>query len=142
MKKNMNIIAVFDITREKLLVCKRRKPPYEGLLNLVGGKLEPDEDGFSAAYRELEEETAITRNDIELIHLMDFIYYVDDIRLEVYFGYLNRALEVHGDENELLWIDRQQDFFDGQTFAGNGNIGHIMADIKFYEEQENSTGDE
>lgn len=41
---------------------------------------------------------------------MDYIYYLDNIRPEVYFGYLNRALEVHGDENELLWIDRQQDF--------------------------------
>ena len=68
-----------------LLMCRRRKDPYKGLLNLVGGKIEPGEDGLGAAYRELQEETAISRDDIELFHLMDYTYYYQDFRLEVYF---------------------------------------------------------
>lgn len=130
MKINVNIIAVLDENHEKLLVCKRRKEPYKGLLNLVGGKLKPGEDGYAAAYRELEEETGITGDDIILTHLMDLVYYLEDTKLEVYFGYLNKKLEVHGDENELLWIDRQQNYFDGSRFAGEGNIGHIMERIR------------
>lgn len=35
-------------------------------------------------------------------------------------------VEIFGDENELLWIPREQDFSDGSVFAGEGNIGHIM----------------
>ena len=59
-----NVILVFDREKKKLLMCRRRKPPYQGLLNLVGGKVEPGEGREYAAYRELWEETAITREDI------------------------------------------------------------------------------
>lgn len=130
MKNNVNVIAVLDLKGEKLLVCRRRKDPYQGLLNLTGGKINPGEDGLCAAYRELYEETGITDQDIALTHLMDFIYYMEDIKLEVYFGRLNKELEVQGEENELLWVSRDQNFFDQSIFAGEGNIGHIMERIK------------
>lgn len=51
-----NVILVFDREKKKLLMCRRRKPPYQGLLNLVGGKVEPGEGREYAAYRELWEE--------------------------------------------------------------------------------------
>ena len=89
-----NIIAVFDKEKEKVLVCRRRKNPYKGLLNFVGGKIEKEEDGLTAAYRELWEETGITDADIELTHLMDFNYLVFDNWLEVYFGRLNKDFTV------------------------------------------------
>lgn len=130
MKNNVNIIAVLDESGEKLLVCRRRKEPYKGLLNLVGGKRKPGEDGYEAAYRELKEETGITGADITLTHLMDLVYYLENTKLEVYFGRLNKRLEVYGEENELLWLDRQQNFFDESLFAGEGNIGHIMKRIR------------
>ncbi len=129
----LNVVAVFDKTRENCLFCKRRKDPYKGLYNFVGGKAEAGEDGFSAAYRELYEETGITRNDIQLIHLMDFTYCLCDEKVEVYFGYLDKDIEVSGDENELLWLDRKRDFFSMEEFAGEGNIGHIMEHIRMYE---------
>lgn len=132
MKTHVNVIAVLDPKREKLLVCRRRKDPYRGLLNLVGGKINPGEEGIHAAYRELSEETGITERDITLTHLMDFLYYLEDLRLEAYFGVLSREVEIFGDENELLWIPREQDFSDGSVFAGEGNIGHIMERMKDY----------
>lgn len=133
MKKCMNLVAVFDKNHEKLLVCRRRKDPYKGLLNLVGGKAEPGEDGLAAAYRELEEETGITKADIRLFHLIDFVYRVEDLTLETYVGYLKEDFAVHGDENELMWIDRKQDYFDPEVFAGRGNLGHLMALLEEYE---------
>ena len=132
MENNVNVIAVLNNSKNKLLMCKRRNNPYQGLLNLVGGKIEPHENSFNAAYRELFEETSITENDINLLYLMDFNYYLFDIRLEVYFGVLNKDFFVHGDENELIWIDLNEDFFDMKRFAGEGNIGHIMAHVKSY----------
>ncbi len=66
-----NLIAVFSPDGEKVLMCRRIKDPYNGLMNFVGGKIEPGEDGETAAYRELFEETGISRRDIKLIHLMD-----------------------------------------------------------------------
>ena len=69
-----NCIMVFDKEEKYLLFCKRLWDPYEGKFNLVGGKIDPGENGFHAAYRELHEETGITDKDIELTHMMDFTY--------------------------------------------------------------------
>ena len=87
-----NEIWVLNKNADKVLMCKRRKEPYKGLYNLVGGKIETDEDGFEAAYRELEEETGIAKG-IELYHLMDFTYLISACRLEVYFGKLEKDYE-------------------------------------------------
>lgn len=59
-----NLIVVFSEDRTKMLMCRRLKEPYMGLYNFVGGKIEKGEDGIDAAYRELWEETAVTRDDI------------------------------------------------------------------------------
>lgn len=127
--KRYNIIAVFNETADKLLMCKRRKNPYKGLYNLVGGKIENNEKGLDAAYRELEEETAITSDDIVLSHLMDFTYYFNNCYIEVYVGKLNKNVSVSGDENDLCWVPLDNDFFDTTRYAGEGNIGHIIKQI-------------
>jgi 8-oxo-dGTP diphosphatase len=125
----LNAIWVFNPTSEKVLMCIRRKDPYKGLLNLVGGKIKSGEDGLTAAYRKLQEETGIA--DIKLHHLMDFTYFLKDAcRVEIYVGKLDREVEVYGDENELIWIDVDESFFDKTRFAGEGNIGHILEIIK------------
>lgn len=129
MNIEFNVIAAFDSMCKHILMCKRRKNPYKGLYNLVGGKIEVGEDGLIAAYRELEEETGISKNDIELTHLMDFTYYLSSIKVEVYVGRINKEVTVQGDENDLEWMEINQNFFDMSRFAGEGNIGHIMEHI-------------
>lgn len=126
-----NLIAVYNETLDRLLMCRRKKDPYKGLSNFVGGKIENGEDGMHAAYRELWEETSITKEEIILTHLMDFTYCIDDCYVEVYVGRLNKAVEVTGDENELYWSGTDFDFFDMTKYAGEGNIGHIMEHIKY-----------
>lgn len=121
-----NAIAVFNAMGDRILLCRRRKNPYKGLSNFVGGKIKPGEDGLTAAYRELWEETAITREDVCLTHFMDFVYHVDGIVLEVYAGQLRRDVPVHGEENELYWSPLDCNFFDPETYAGDGNLGHIL----------------
>ena len=128
--QGLNVIVVFDQSAEQMLMCKRRKDPYKGLFNFVGGKIMPGEDGLTAAYRELEEETAITGADITLTHLMDFTYHLDNCYVEVYVGKLNKHVNVMGDENELFWSSLDHDFFDPSKYAGEGNIGHIMMHIE------------
>jgi len=130
----LNVIWVFNPKEDKVLMCKRHKEPYKGLYNLVGGKIESNEPGIDAAYRELEEETGIT--NIRLIHMMDFTYYLfDSCRVEVYVGKLTEDVSPHGDEKELVWIDVNEDLFDMSRFAGEGNIGHIYELIKINRSQ-------
>ena len=132
--KTANLVVVLDKENKSVLLCKRRKNPYKGLLNFVGGKLEPDEDSAAAAYRELREETGVTDADISLTHLMDLTYFTWD--LEVFFGWLNKSVSLKEEVNELLWVDKEQNYFDMSHFAGEGNMGHIMEQIKQYEEEQ------
>lgn len=60
--RGYNLIAVFNREEDKVVMCKRKKNPYKGSANFVGGKIEKNENGIEAAYRELQEETTITRD--------------------------------------------------------------------------------
>jgi len=126
--QGFNVIWIFSPAGDKVLMCKRHKEPYKGLLNIVDGKIETGEDGLVAAYRELCEETGIT--DIKLTHIMNIDYILSGTHLEVYVGKLERDDAVRGDEKDLVWIDTTEDFFDMSRFAGEGNLGHIFEIIK------------
>ena len=129
--KGYNVVWVFNQERDRVLMCLRRKDPYKGLYNLVGGKIEPGESSPDAAYRELREETGIDRDDIDLLRLMDFVYHQEDAcRVEVWAGTLKRDIIPSGDENELHWLALDENFFDMGRFAGEGNIGHIYEIVK------------
>lgn len=133
--RGYNLIAVVNEDSSAWLMCKRLKAPYLGQYNLVGGHIEPGEDGFAAAYRELFEETGITQEDIKLTHLIDYTFYLDDCYVEVYAGRLNKTVGVHGDENELCWMDFDENYFDTVKFAGEGTLGNILEHIQFYAEK-------
>lgn len=125
-----NLVVVFTKNLSSVLLCRRKKEPYLGLSNFIGGHIEPGEDGYDAAYRELFEETSITREQIRLTHLMDFNYPLSDCYVEAYFGRLREDTTVSGDENDLYWSSPDRDFFDMNAFAGEGNMGHIMEQIR------------
>ncbi|WP_028042693.1 NUDIX hydrolase [Candidatus Stoquefichus massiliensis] len=127
--KKYNIIVIFDKNYQNVLMCLRRKDPFSGLYNFVGGKINDDETSEQAAYRELYEETHINRKNLTLKHVHDMIYYFEDMILEVWTGKLDKFIEVYGDENDLEWISLSENFFDVQRFAGYGNIGHILYSI-------------
>ena len=121
-----NVIVVFNKQLDRVLMCKRTKEPYKDKSNFVGGKIEINEDGYVAAYRELKEETAITSDDISITHLVDFTYPLDDCYVEVYVGKLNKDVILKEEIHPLYWSELDKNFFDSSKYAGYGNIGHIM----------------
>lgn len=126
MHKVYNCIVVFNPAKTAVLFCKRQKDPYKGQLNFVGGKVEPGEDPDKAAYRELQEETGITRKQIRLFRLMDIRYYDEDFDLELYVGRLEEDIPLKAETNPLLWLSLNEDYTDKERFAGEQNIAHIM----------------
>ena len=128
--KQYNVIVIFNKDMNKILMCKRTKEPYMGMYNLVGGKIEKENDGFNEAYRELIEETNISKNDVELKHFMNIEYISFNKSLEVYYGILNKEVELVEEVNKLEWVDINDNFFDMTRYAGEGNIGHIIEEIK------------
>ena len=133
--KKFNVIMVYNKDNDKILMCKREKEPYKGKFNLVGGKVEKDEEELHAAYRELQEETGITNNDIILKHIMNFQYEISNIELEVYAGKLNKNVKLVEEVNKLYWIGKEENFFDIDKFAGEGNIGHMVQQVEIYKSE-------
>ncbi|WP_212974635.1 NUDIX hydrolase [Bacillus sp. J14TS2] len=130
-----NVLMIYSNDMKALLMCERLREPYKGLSNFVGGKIEEGENGMEAAYRELFEETSISKADVTLHHVMDFTYYVHQCYVEVYVGRLKRDIQVSGDENELYWTDLKQNFFDMSRYAGEGNIGHMIEQVNMIKDE-------
>lgn len=129
--RKLNLIVVFDEKLEKVLFCIRAKEPYKGLYNFVGGKVEDGETNDEAAYRELFEETGISRNDIELDHFMDLNYFKYENNIQVYYGILRNKVELVEEKNKLEWVTISEKLLNDR-FAGNYNIPHIIKQIKVY----------
>ena len=130
--KKYNVIVILDKDMKNTLMCKRTKEPYMGMYNLVGGKIEKDNDGINEAYRELVEETNISKEDTNLINFMNIEYVSMNKVLEVYFGILNKEVKLIEEVNKLEWVSIEDNFFAMNKYAGEGNIGHIIEEIKIY----------
>ena len=130
--KKYNVIVVFDKNIKNTLMCKRAKEPYLGMYNLVGGKIEKENDGLNEAYRELFEETNIRKDDINLMHFMNIEYRTMNKLLEVYYGTLNKEVNLIEEVNKLEWVLIDDDFFNMNKYAGEGIIGHIIEEIKIF----------
>lgn len=128
--KKYNVIVVFNRDLTKILMCKRTKEPYNGMYNLVGGKIEKENDGLNEAYRELSEETNIQKSDVDLVYFMNLSYIKWNKELEVYYGILNKDVTLIEEVNQLEWVPIDDNFFDMNKYAGEGNIGHIIEEIK------------
>ena len=130
--RKFNLIVVFSTNLKQVLFCKRAKEPYKGMYNFVGGKIEEGETNEEAAYRELFEETGISRNDIELDHFMDLNYFKYNNNLQVYYGIIKHEVELIEEKNKLEWVPINDELLDNSKFAGNYNIPHILRQIKVY----------
>ena len=140
MMLRVNVIMLISADGESMLMCTRRKNPYKGLDNFVGGKAKPGEDGLHAAYRELREETGVTAADVTLYHLSTFMYHdggagLPPYALDAYVGRLRREVVVGGEENPLHWTPLTENFFDINRFAGEGSVGHIVESVRRYRPQ-------
>ena len=136
--RKLNLIVVFNKDLSKGLFCIRAKDPYKGKYNFVGGKVEENETNNEAAYRELFEETGISKNDIELDHFMDLNYFKYENNLQVYYGILTHDVDLVEEKNKLEWVELNEELLDNNKFGGNYNIPHIITQIKVF--LKNGTG--
>ena len=130
--RKLNLIVVFNKDLKQALFCIRAKEPYKRLYNFVGGKVEEGETNDEAAYRELYEETGISKNDIELDHFMDINYFKYENNIQVYYGILKHEVELVEERNKLEWLTIDEKLLDNKKVAGNYNIPHIIRQIKVY----------
>ena len=124
--KLYNLVIVLNREKNKVLMLYRSKDPYKGLYNLPGGKIEKNEDYLESAYRELFEETGINKDNINLIPFMDFKWHTLENEMKVYIGRLHTNVSLIEEIHKLYWISIDENFFNMNKFAGEGNIGHMM----------------
>lgn len=126
MKTRYNLVLILNQKETQVLMCFRSRNPYKGLYNLLGGKIEKEEEDIDSAYRELFEESGISRNDVYLEPFMDFVWHPIDMEMKVYKGVLNKEVTLVDEVHELHWLPLTENFFDTTKFAGEGNIGHMI----------------
>ncbi len=126
-------IAAVDENNMVTMVRQFRYPMKEHLLELPAGKLEPGEEPFPAAVRELSEETGL---EAKSWTDLGFIYTSPGFSTERLYLYLARDLvqgEAHPDPNEFLDVERQplQELLDrvmaGEISDGKTAIGVLKA---------------
>ena len=99
---------IFNKSCDKVLMCWHTK---QQAYNFIGGKICPGELDKEASYREVFEETGITREDITLCFLreerviVNKLLYKDDWRMYITYGVLKRDIvELKEGENRLVWV--------------------------------------
>jgi len=106
-----NYVAAFLRNNDKYLLMKRadNRKINPGFWSGVGGHIEPREinDPLAACYREIEEESGITRDKIASL---DLLYIItrrngDEIRQSyIYFGDTTTSDVIQTDEGVLSWV--------------------------------------
>ena len=74
----------------------------------------------------------LPENDIKLTHMMNLQYKMSDMELEVFTGKLNKDVELIEEVNKLYWMNKEDNFFNKEKFAGEGNIGHMLEQVEIY----------
>ena len=126
----MVLTIIFDKTCEHVLMCFHSK---QYMYNYVGGHIKPSEDPVEASYRELYEETGITKDDVNLAFVRresvtcNSRYYPQPCwNMTVMAGVLNKDVELKPEKNDLMWVD----ITDTNTLVlatfGNGNCYTYM----------------
>lgn len=129
----LTLSLIFNKDKTQVLMCYHRK--FQAM-NFVGGKVHEDEtDYMEAAYREVFEETGITKEDVAL----EFIrkeevtvnpkLYEGGWGMHVTAGVLNKDVTLVEEKNELFWIDINATDTYIEAF-GNGNCLVFLNEAK------------
>lgn len=101
------LTLVFNQDKTKVLMCDHKKLHN---LNYIGGKIEKNESPMEASYRELFEETGISKEDIELSYIryenvkLNNLIGIEDYEMYITAGVLLHDIELTPEKNELIWV--------------------------------------
>lgn len=125
--KEYTLIPILNKEKNSLLMCYRTCNPFKGRYNFVGGKIEANEEAELSAYRELQEETGISFNDVSLEELFTETGAYEDgqeWKLYIYLGKLNKNVSLIEEKHPLSWIPLELKDFHGEKYAES--VGKIV----------------
>lgn len=131
--KKFVVVMLFTKDYKKLLLVKRKKKPYEGMYNGIGGKLIDGETPIECAIRESFEETKIKLNNPKL--LVTYTYpETNPINpgtvLNVIYDFVDEVEVEENYEGTYEWKDVSfvMDAFD-ENIAGLSNLNQFVKEI-------------
>ena len=113
------LAIVINPEKTHVLMCFHNK---QKRWNFIGGKVEPNEAPFDASYRELFEETGISRDDITLCFVREenvVCACYDPWQMFVTAGVLEHSVDLVEEKNKLSWVKLD----DYETIV-NGTFGY------------------
>lgn len=125
----LSLSLIFNPTKDKVLMCFHKKI---GQWNYIGGRSQNNETAWNLSYRELQEETGITSDDVTLTFVREektiatADYYPmhhlsKDWDIFVTAGILKYDVELVEEKNHLKWIDIDDVEHFVHASAGLGN---------------------
>jgi len=132
--KRYVVTFILNKTKDKVLLIKRKKPPYIGKYNGIGGKIEGDETIQECCIRETFEEIGIKIDNP--IHLVTHIYPETigfnnrNIELNVFYDILDEVPIEENYEGSFHWMNIGfAEDFENKELAGYANISIFIREI-------------
>lgn len=92
---------------ENVIMIKQFRYPFsEVLYEVPAGKLEPNEDPYEAALRELEEESGVNAKNVEYIGTMYTTVAILDEKIHMYLATDLTYKNAHPDDGEFLEVEK------------------------------------
>ena len=113
--KKSNVIGVLSPDGREWLMCLRRKDPYKGLYNLVGGKVEPGETKQEALVRECREELGVTVSVGNVYMELTHDYPDLTVHLTLFHAEITDGVPQLLEHNAICWIAPEE--IDGYDFC-------------------------
>lgn len=134
------VIVLLNGDGSKVLLTKKDRTSFAGMLNGVGGKIEVGEAPMDGAYREIKEETALEPEDIEMLTWLGILTIPEqcdeknaDKYPELYFysGIVNDESKAHKPDSEtkpIGWYEIGKDNkpIADLEIAGDGDLQYFI----------------
>lgn len=118
---------VFSHDKNNVLMCKHEK---QNALNFIGGHVKEMELPHDASYRELFEETGISRDDINLLFVrhetVTSAASGNTWSMYITTGILTGDVDLVAEKNELVWVP----IFDTETFINAYGFGNCLVFLR------------
>lgn len=138
--KQYTVILLFNADGSKILLQTKDRTSFAGMLNGVGGKIEEGESPYEGAIREMEEETTLSKFDVQNFSWLGTLTIPEqcdtenpDLNSELYFfgGIVTDKLKArkNPDSTELVkWYGIRKDntVVSDLELAGNGDLPYFI----------------
>lgn len=133
---NISIVLVYNREADKILLCRRECEKETGERDLEKFDLICDrrrflESGIDCAHRKLKVETGIAENDITLQRVIDFIYVLEQKRLQVFAGTASRADYLRLEGNTYYWAGVDDELSCPNSFVSEECLRYILNDLRY-----------